>query len=98
MVRMVRKQVYIRTDQDERLRQGARQTGLSESELIRRGIDSVLAVARPPVLDKEAGMSLIRLLKERAKLPPSREGGYKFNREEIYEERLNELERRRRAT
>ena len=39
---MVRKQVYIEPDQERALKQLAEESGLKESELIRRGIDLVL--------------------------------------------------------
>jgi hypothetical protein len=39
---MVRKQVYIERDQDARLKRYARALGVTEAELIRRGIDAVV--------------------------------------------------------
>jgi hypothetical protein len=39
---MVRKQVYIGRDQDARLKRYARALGVTEAELIRRGIDAVV--------------------------------------------------------
>ena len=42
MEAMVRKQVYIEPDQEKALKQLAQDSGLKESELIRRGIDLVL--------------------------------------------------------
>lgn len=40
---MIRKQVYIREDQDSRLKALAAVTGKAEAELIRDGLDRVLA-------------------------------------------------------
>ena len=45
MTRMVRKQVYIRPDQNALLKRRARELGVPESELVRWGIDE--ATARP---------------------------------------------------
>ena len=42
MSRMVRKQVFITTEQNRRLKERAAVTGLSEGELIRAGIDQQL--------------------------------------------------------
>lgn len=40
MTRMVRKQLYLESRQDELLKEAARSTGMTESELIRRAIDA----------------------------------------------------------
>lgn len=42
MSRMVRKQVYIEAEQDALLKKRAKELGVSEAELIRRGIEQVL--------------------------------------------------------
>ena len=41
MTRMVRKQIYIEAEQEQLLKQRARELGVSEAELIRRGIYKV---------------------------------------------------------
>jgi len=38
---MVRKQVYIEPDQDKLLKRRARELGVSEAELVRRGIEAI---------------------------------------------------------
>lgn len=43
MSAMVRKQVYITESQEVALKKAAEQTGVKESELIRQGVDLVLA-------------------------------------------------------
>jgi hypothetical protein len=48
--RMIRKQVYIRADQDAALKAVAERDSLTEAELIREGIDLALA-KRPPEED-----------------------------------------------
>ena len=42
MLRMVRKQIYIRPEQDAALKRRANELGITESELIRFGIDQVV--------------------------------------------------------
>ena len=43
MRRMKRKQVYIHADQDQRLRALASRDGKTESQLLREGVDRILA-------------------------------------------------------
>lgn len=43
-MRMVRKQVYITTEQDERLKRLARDMGVTEADLLRRALDAMQAV------------------------------------------------------
>ena len=45
MARMIRKQVYIREDQDSRLKRASKELGVSESALVRSGLDKVMADA-----------------------------------------------------
>jgi len=47
MQRMKRKQFYLRPEQDRRLRVLSRHRGTTESELVREGVDRVLA--EPPL-------------------------------------------------
>lgn len=42
MGRMVRKQIYIKPDQDTRLKEVSHQLGISESEIVRRGVTQIL--------------------------------------------------------
>ena len=43
MARMVRKQIYIQPEQDERLKRLSGRLGVSESDLIRKGVALVLS-------------------------------------------------------
>ena len=43
MAKMIRKQVYIEPEQDERLKEWAEETGKSEAEIIRQALDRWLA-------------------------------------------------------
>jgi hypothetical protein len=46
VTRMVRKQVYIEPEQERLLKQRSSELGVTEAELIRRGINSIVAVPR----------------------------------------------------
>ena len=62
MTRMIRKQVYIRPEQKERLKRRAQEKGISESELIREGIDEV--AGGPSISDREkAWQELLAFMK-----------------------------------
>jgi hypothetical protein len=88
MADMVRKQIYLKTRQIRAIQKKADDLGVSESELIRRAIDSELRGAAPGFYpDPEAKEALRKFLltyqPEELEGPP-----YRFNREEIYNERL----------
>lgn len=85
---MVRKQIYLKSRQIRSLQKRADALGVSQSELIRRAIDNELhGVTSRFYPDPEAKEALRKFLltHQPAKLPGQ---PYKFNREEIYEERL----------
>ena len=64
VARMIRKQVYIRPAQDKALKERAERLGVTESELIRRGIDE--AVGESTVTrDREARQDERRFMRER---------------------------------
>jgi len=90
---MVRKQVYIEPEQDERLKRRAEQLGVTESELIRRSIDQFTRLGAHPPRDPAAGERLIALLdeldRELAERTPDPNDHYKFSREDAYAERLS---------
>ena len=85
---MIRKQIYIEAQQERSLKRRAQKTGLSEAELVRRGIDALDRVAatsvRDPELWREARAYIFR---HRRKAVP--QTGRTWRREELYEERLN---------
>src|SRR5688500_17895380 len=95
MTRMVRKQIYIEQRQNLALKERAKLSGLSEAELIRQGIDTVIRGDTSFKPDMEAWGKVMKFIKERAERLPAGKGAYKFNRAEIYDERMDELERRR---
>ncbi len=92
MATMVRKQVYIEPEQDERLKLYARTLGVTEAELIRRGIDAVVPAS---------GAGMGRALREvadatvysvRASSLAERDRGWR--REDLYEGRPRYLAER----
>ena len=84
---MVRKQVYIEPDQERALKQLAQDSGLKESELIRRGIDLVLLQddihARRLVAFRKT-QTLADQVRELG--PAKRKGKRGWKREDLYDE------------
>jgi len=89
---MVRKQIYLEKKQDEKVKRLARDLGVTEAEVLRRSIDNF----EPSVITEEerraAGMKLIEMLKQRLIDHPVGTVD-KFDREELYAERLGRLSR-----
>ena len=88
MTDMVRKQIYLKSRQIRSLQKKADALGVSQSEIIRRAIDNELSGFTPNFYpDPEAKEALREFLltHQPTKLPGP---PYKFDREEIYEERL----------
>jgi len=90
MSQMVRKQIYIRREQDERLKRKARELDVSEAELVRRGIETVLCTTSQEEIRKSAWERLRAGMEERANLKVP-QTGRTWTRDEIYEERLERL-------
>lgn len=92
MARMVRKQIYIEREQDRLLKRRAKELGVTESDLIRRGIDQVDRTHAGLPLDRAAWDDELTFIRERARIQAlGRTRGW--TREEIYEERLERLSR-----
>lgn len=88
MTRMVRKQVYIEPEHDQLLKQRSAQWGVTESELIRRGIDQVIRAPRRWARDDQAWQEALAFMRARAALSVvgvGEERGWK--REDLYDER-----------
>lgn len=69
MAPMVRKQVYIGQEQDTLLKRQAHELGVTESRLIREGIDRVAAVPPAHPLDRRPWEAELAFLRARASLP-----------------------------
>lgn len=95
MTRMVRKQVYITPKQDADLKRKAALLDVTESELIRRGIEQVTKEELSEEERKRLWQEELEFMRRRAELPvPPGTEPWKWNREEIYEERIGRHPRR----
>lgn len=85
MTRMVRKQVYIRKDQESLLKRASKELGVTESELIRRGVDQATAGVLKGPRDPEAWAELMKFAQKRGemKVPQT---GRSWTRDELYED------------
>ena len=92
MPRMVRKQVYIEPEQDRLLKRRARELGVTESDLIRSGIDQVDRARAGLPLDRVAWEEELTFIRERARVQElGRTRGW--TREGLFQERLERLSR-----
>lgn len=85
MARMVRKQIYIEPEQDRLLKRRARELGVTESDLIRGGIDQVARAHAGLPLDRMAWEEELTFIRERARIQElgSTRG---WTREDLYQE------------
>lgn len=83
----IRKQIYIEPEQEEFLKQMARDTGLSEAELIRQAIDNQAQIRRDPQPDVEAWNNILTFIQKRMEIGyiPTQ---WKWNREELYDRKV----------
>jgi hypothetical protein len=81
MRRMKRRQIYIEANQDRRLRDLSRRHGKSESELIREGINRILA---DPPLDRAAWERELAYIDSLIRKGPLK-GARTWKREDLYE-------------
>lgn len=84
MPRMIRKQIYIESRQDNNLKKQARHLGVTEAEVIRRAIDRQMISVRFGSKEKKAWEREKEFIAKRmAKGPIS--GGRQWKREDAYE-------------
>jgi len=83
-MRMKRKQVYIYTEQDQRLRALARRQGTTESNLLRAGVDRILAEAVPQERDHQAWLRSREFIDSLIRLGPVK-GERRWTRDNAYE-------------
>lgn len=93
MGRMVRKQVYITAEQDALLKRRAKALGVSEAEIVRRGIEAAGSTAASLPFDRKAWEEALQFMKERARLKVP-QTGRSWTREELYDERMERFSRR----
>jgi len=85
MSRMVRKQVYIQPEQEKLLKRRARELGVSQSDVIRRGIEQVGRAGAGRPIDRAAWEEALRFIERRLamKVPAT---GREWTRDELYED------------
>ena len=84
--KMVRKQVYIGTEQDRRLKRKAREQGVSVSELVRRGIDLVTLYEPRNFADNQTQQHDLHFQQERERIAAlGKTRGW--TREDLYDRR-----------
>ncbi len=83
-MRMKRKQVYIYTDQDQRLRALARRQGTTESNLLRAGVDRILAEPLPQERDHQAWLKSREFIDSLIRRGPLK-GERRWTREDAHE-------------
>ena len=83
MGRMVRKQVCLEPEQEERLRRYAARQGRPESEIVRRGIDLALAEQSDLRPDAEAWAAELAFIERRGHVP-AMPGQRTWSREDAY--------------
>jgi hypothetical protein len=89
MAMMVRKQVYIRLAQEQFLKQRARKLGVTEADLIRQGVDLLARKPEGATFDAQAWTQELAFITQRADATPNSRDGWRFRRDEIYQERLD---------
>jgi hypothetical protein len=93
MARMIRKQLYIEPWQDELLKKRSRELGVTEAELIRRGIAQVLSDVDEREQRRQEAWNDIMAFIEKLKKIDAPQKHRDWTREEIYEERLSRYSR-----
>ncbi len=94
MKQMVRKQIYIQKNQEERLKRIAETRGVSEAEIIRRALDNELKRAGYRLAyDRDAWNKLYAAMLEMDKLPPVPQKKRDWKREDLYEDRMKRYDR-----
>jgi hypothetical protein len=95
MKQMVRKQIYIQKNQEERLKKVAEAKGVSEAEIIRRALENELKRAGYRLAyDSDAMQRLHKAMLAQDKKPPVPLQKRDWTREDLYEERMKRYDRR----
>lgn len=83
---MVRKQVYIAREHEELLKRQAKDLGIAESELIRRGIEQIGRGRGAAPRDWRAWQAELNFIRRRAKVR-AQGRGRQWTREELHDRR-----------
>lgn len=89
MGRMVRKQLYIEPEQDELLKRLSKELGVTEAELMRRALDSLVEPGEEDARQR-ALQELFAFMRARAKMKVP-QTGRAWTRDELYDERLDRI-------
>jgi hypothetical protein len=84
MARMVRKQFYITQEQNRLLKRRAKALGVSEAELVRRGVETADEATGAFVPDLAAWAELRRDMEKRARMQAP-QTGRGWTRDELYD-------------
>lgn len=98
MARRIRKQIYIHFDTDRFLVQRSRDLGVSQSEVVRQTLRDAERAAEERTRMEALNDLLTYIREHRMSNTASTSPGWKFDREELYEERMNQIIRRSSAT
>ncbi len=90
MSRMVRKQVYIEPRQEASLRRRAKELGISQAELLRRGIDQMGSAPAALPRDGAAWEEAKSYIEERMTIEAP-QTSRTWTRDELYDERLKRI-------
>jgi hypothetical protein len=88
MPQMVRKQIYIQSRQEMLLKQLSKELGLTEAELIRRGLDQGLGAGVERSYDPSAWTEAKGFIKRLVAKGPVR-GGRCWKREDLYDRKIS---------
>ncbi len=92
MGRMVRKQVYIEPHQEELLKRRSKELGVTEAELIRRGIDQISLADSVMPRDHAAWEEAKAFIRKRMSIDAP-QTGRTWTRSELYDERIQRFSR-----
>jgi len=84
-MRMIRKQVYISQDQDATLKRASKQAGITESELMRRGLNQAAAEVLKGPRDPKAWAEFMALASKRAEMKVA-QTARGWTRDDLYED------------
>jgi predicted DNA-binding protein len=96
MSTMVRKQIYLETHQEAKLKRMAQRRGISEAELIREAIDRHVSGGQSHFLpsDPVAGEEALQFMRSLHAQGPLSDQKRSWKREDLYQERVGRHERR----
>lgn len=81
---MVRKQLYLRPEHEQLLKQKARETGLSEAELVRQALDQFFQDGDAPLPGHVEALGAFLREAQQISQQHCLPAGWRFRREEVY--------------